>query len=629
MSAATPDDAADRVSGDRCREHVARLSAIHRIMGSPAYDEALHYTREALTALGVADVRVESFPMNGEHAYGDWIAPIAWRPRRAELRVETPERFTLADFAETPVSLHVGSQSTPPRGMRAELVDVGAGESDDDYAAVTAGCTVLTSGNLREVYDIGVVRYGARGIVTDNMPWQAPDIGRTPDALPEAVSYNKLPVRRHEIGSGVFSFGISARQGARLRGLLENGPVGIHALVDAEAGAGELHVLTAVIPGSDLPKHEIVLIAHLCHPSPGANDNATGAALVLEIARLLVQRRPRLRHSIRLLFVPELYGTVAWLLESAAPRGQLALAVNLDMVGADRSKTRGQVWLDRSPWSAASFFDDVLAAALDRVAQASGRNWTYGVREHLGGSDHTAFHAPEIAVPASMLGHFPDLYYHTDLDDLDKTDAEEFERIGTAVIDALETFDLPPARREPRISGLVLAAAVGRIRSYARRRQEAEDCGDYVSDLGALLAKEQRALASAEADGAQALERVGADELAALRARRKPLTRPPSADADRVLRKRLPGPLSSHLHGLTVFHDRLGLRAREYRKRSVEDLRFVLWTTEVYNLADGRRTFGDISTTVAAEFDRAAPSAEELDAFAADLVATELAGWVD
>lgn len=629
MSAATPTETAHGVSGDRCREHVARLAAIHRIMGSIGYDEALDYARAALESLGAAGVRVETFPMDGERSYGDWIAPVAWQPRRAELWVESPERFPLADFGETPVSLHIGSQSTPPGGMRARLLDVGAGQSGDDYAAVAAGGVVLASGNLRDVYDIAVGRHGVRGIVTDAMPWQAPSIGRMPEALPDAVSYNKLPVRRSEIGNGVFSFGISARRGERLRRLLEAGPVGIHALVDAEAGEGELHVLTAVIPGSEVPQREIVLLAHLCHPSPGANDNATGPALVLELARLLVRRRPRLQHSIRVLLVPEMYGTVAWLLESEAPRGELALTVNLDMVGADRAKTRGQVWLDRSPWSAPSFFDDVLAAALDRVAQASGREWTYGVRDHHGGSDHTPFHAPEVAVPAVALGHFPDLYYHTNLDDLDKTAETEFERIGAAVLDALETFDLPPAQRARSVGSLVLARATERITTYAGRRLESDDCGDYRSDVGALVAKERATLASAGAEGGDELERVAAEQLTALRVRGTPVKRPTSAYADRILRKLLPGPLSTPLHGPSVFQDRLGQSAPEYRARSREDLGFVLWTTEVYNLADGRRTFGDIATIVAAEFDHASPSIEELDAFAGDLVATELAAWVD
>jgi hypothetical protein len=293
------------------------------------------------------------------------------------------------------------------------------------------------------------------------------------------------------------------------------------------------------------------------------------------------------------------------------------------MVGADREQTRGKVWLDRGPWSAASFFDDVLALALDRVAQGAAVDWSYGVREHLGGSDHVAFHAPEIGVPAAMLGHFPDLYYHTNLDTPDKTDAAEFERVGVAVVDALETFDRP-ARS---VGDLVLRSGVERIRLYARRRLDAEDRGDYVSDVGALLAKEQATLASLGAAG-DGLEHVAAAEVETLRARGRPVTRPRSAHAGRVLRKLLPGPLSTHLHGLTVFHDRLGARALEYRERSLENLRFVLWTTEVYNLADGRRGWDEIVAMVSAELEDGAPSPEELDAFAADLVETELADWV-
>jgi Zn-dependent M28 family amino/carboxypeptidase len=51
--------------------------------------------------------------------------------------------------------------------------------------------------------------------------------------------------------------------------------------------------LEAVLPGTSLPDHSIVVGGHYDSVlgSPGANDNATGVAAVLEIARLLARRR--------------------------------------------------------------------------------------------------------------------------------------------------------------------------------------------------------------------------------------------------------------------------------------------------------------------------------------------------
>ena len=73
-------------------------------------------------------------------------------------------------------------------------------------------------------------------------------------------------------------------------------------------------------PAPILPRaEEIVFSCHLDHPRPGANDNASGCAAILEVARTLVEaasRRERLappRRTIRFVFPPEIEGTLALL----------------------------------------------------------------------------------------------------------------------------------------------------------------------------------------------------------------------------------------------------------------------------------------------------------------------------
>ena len=70
-------------------------------------------------------------------------------------------------------------------------------------------------------------------------------------------------------------------------------------------------------------------------PAPGANDNATGAAALLEIARILAaeERAGRLRESVTLAFFDEeevgMQGSRAWV----RARAGTSLVINLDMVG--------------------------------------------------------------------------------------------------------------------------------------------------------------------------------------------------------------------------------------------------------------------------------------------------------
>jgi len=63
---------------------------------------------------------------------------------------------------------------------------------------------------------------------------------------------------------------------------------------------------------------EVLVVAHLCHPQPSANDNASGAAAALEAARVLQTliaggHLPPPRRSIRFLWLPEFTGSQAYL----------------------------------------------------------------------------------------------------------------------------------------------------------------------------------------------------------------------------------------------------------------------------------------------------------------------------
>ncbi len=62
-------------------------------------------------------------------------------------------------------------------------------------------------------------------------------------------------------------------------------------------------------PGTKKDNYKILVVAHydstsrdMSHLAPGADDNASGVAVVLELARLLQQEK--LQHNLQLLFFP-------------------------------------------------------------------------------------------------------------------------------------------------------------------------------------------------------------------------------------------------------------------------------------------------------------------------------------
>lgn len=130
---------------------------------------------------------------------------------------------------------------------------------------------------------------------------------------------------------------------ARVYLLARLGALGVSPLGDSlqhHFSGGGVNLL-GVVRGTRSPGKYIVLSAHYDHVGinggqiyNGADDNASGVAAVLEIARDLQRNRPL--HSVVIaLFDGEeggLRGARAFLAEPAVPRQDIVLNVNLDMV---------------------------------------------------------------------------------------------------------------------------------------------------------------------------------------------------------------------------------------------------------------------------------------------------------
>src|SRR5439155_17953351 len=186
---------------------------------------------------------------------------------------------------------------------------------------------------------------------------------------------------------------------------------------------------------------EIILTAHLCHQSAGANDNASGSAAILEIARALARAvakgtLPRPRRTIRFLWVPEIAGSQAWLIRHPELARRLRAGIHMDMVGGRYGPTHGTLHLSRSAESLPHVASDIAQAFLDEVAAASARYaetggdaragfaWPGGAREALLadlrplelGSDHQVFEDSSFAVPMVYFHDWPDVTIHTNKD---------------------------------------------------------------------------------------------------------------------------------------------------------------------------------------------------------------------
>ncbi len=432
-------------SGQAAWQMVADLSRFHRIQASPGYRQAAQWIHDRLVEAGV-EAKILSYPADEETQFWGWRSFQEWDCDEATLHLVSPEEEAtgLADFRACPISLI--QRSTSFEG-EAEVVLLKDGEQEDDYDGLdVAGKVVLTRGALRRVWELAVKQRGALGILFDGM--RAVNPVRPEGDLADVRQYTSFwwqPGDRK-----CFGFVLTPRQGQALRRLLKKAeePVRVRARVISHLYDGSMEVVQADIRGQEDAK--ILILSHLCHPRPSANDNASGAAAAFEAARALQSlitsgHLPRPKRTIRFLWVPEINGTYAYLADHEKDLEEFIAGLNLDMVGEDQSQT-GSSWLiERPPEAAASFAPELLARlrqdllALKGIPDVAPSHTGIGAYPlyrqaevpFSGGSDHFILSDPSVGVPTPMLIQWPDRFYHTSADTPDRTDPKSLARAGS------------------------------------------------------------------------------------------------------------------------------------------------------------------------------------------------------
>jgi len=426
-------------------DHLKVLTRHHRIPASPGFREAAKYCEGYLSSLGL-ETKIHEYPADGVTTMWNVVSHEEWSAADASLRIVEPRNKTktLARFGDNKISLIQRSIPTPSGGVEAEVVALDKGETEEEYSEVdVSGKLVLTSGDVERVRCLAVERHGALGIIYDGMRELTPVRGRMD--LPDARQYTSFWWSGEK--KRCFGFVLSPRMGQELRDLLKEeknkgGSVKVHANVQSRLYEGKMEVVSAVAPG--IGREEVWVLAHLCHPQPSANDNASGVAATLEAARLLTSllrdgRLPKPRRSIRFLLLPEWTGTAAFLSSHEETIPNVVGAINLDMVGQNQDLCRS-VWVVEMPPDSSPNFSGVLAVRIlrrviprftDLTAIAQYPLVRQAVAHFSAASDHGYLNDPSVGIPCSMLIQWPDKFYHTSEDTLDKVDPQSLAVAAT------------------------------------------------------------------------------------------------------------------------------------------------------------------------------------------------------
>src|SRR3954464_3455723 len=382
----------EELSGVAAKDHVGRLTQLHRVPASPGFHEAIEYVSDRAKAAGLSDVHVETFPGDGTTWFGTLHGNRGWRVDGGSLDEIQPQPRRIISYDDVRLAVADNSESAD---VTVELVDVGRGTQRSDYAGKDVrGKLVLCDATPSACHRQAVEELGAAGLVSYNSnqvsAWWRDD--------QDLIRWGHLDARGRK---NAFAIMISVREARALQQRLARGErITLHAVVRARNDDTiGYETLGATIPGSDPAAGDIVFSCHLDHEKPGANDNASGCAANLEIARTLKRliddgRIPRPARTLRFIWPAEMTGTIAHLANPKnAERGaDIQAVVHLDMVGGDPSVTKSVLHATRSPWSIATVTDDVMETfaryVIDGAMRAAGEgDMSRAIRANTGSKD--------------------------------------------------------------------------------------------------------------------------------------------------------------------------------------------------------------------------------------------------
>ncbi len=462
----------NEISGDIAYDNLRTLVMYHATSGGAEdFQKEADWVLARAKGYGLEDVKF--VPQRAWHFSAKEIDE-NWTLKGGELWLLEPRPMKLGDVRETPLSV---ADNSPSADITAELIDVGEGVAESDYAGKeVAGKVVLAYGRVDKVKELACWQRGAVGMVS----YYSQRVGSWTD-FPDQVAWTRVRPDEEGKKSTPPVFVISPRTGLMLsRWMGGRAPSHIfaeetekpaappvfrvHLKIQAEVTRpGRQGFVEGLIRGTTYHDQGIVLTAHLQEEKTSANDDRSGCASLLEIARALNAmiadgRLPRPQRDIRFWWVNEIASEYQYFSDHPEEREHILANVNQDMVGARQSLGGRVQYVSRTPYTRWSFLNDVvesIVASLVRgnnayIASWQNRNpvpYSRPIFAHLGSrepynaqvvpyfdsTDHLVFNEAAIGIPGVDFTNWPDDYIHSTGDDLWQIDSTQLQRNAVAV----------------------------------------------------------------------------------------------------------------------------------------------------------------------------------------------------
>jgi Zn-dependent M28 family amino/carboxypeptidase len=229
-------------------------------------------------------------------------------------------------------------------------------------------------------------------------------------------------------------------------------------------------------------------VAHV--QEPGANDNASGCATLVELARAIRQgiRDGKLAppgRTLTFIWGDEMRASRQWIADHPAEAKQVRYMFSLDMTGENTRLTGGTFLIEKAPdptavwlrpsdphteWGSSPVKAESLKGTLLNdvfLAVCLAGKSAVQTNPYEGGSDHSVFLAA--GVPSVLAWHFPDRFYHSSLDRPAMTDPAEMKYVGVSVAATALLLASATPREAIDVSDLLVVAAASRFRLERRQ----------------------------------------------------------------------------------------------------------------------------------------------------------------
>ncbi|MFD2551450.1 M28 family peptidase [Bizionia sediminis] len=484
----------DNFTGELSYETTAFVEKYWRVVGNTGFNESIYFIANQLENAGF--VPEEKAAPNSRLTYRiekrELKAP-TWEPVNARVSFSNKEA-PLLEFKTNRNMVAINSYSTPKEGVTASVVYVK--DVRELKKLDLKGKIVFAETSPSRIFNDAIVKGGAIGLITyDNPSYLQPQKNIT------SIQFRSIPLNAKQ---QAWAVALSYQAKERLKKALLKGPVTLNVQIDTNIYESEELTIVADIKGNKMPNERLVFSAHV--QEPGANDNATGVGVALEMAalsaKLLNENIWNPARTLTFLWGDEIVSTGRYVQEDKTRAENIKWGISLDMVGENTAITGGSFLIEKMPdpsaiWTRGNdkhsewggnkmsldqmtphYLNDFVIGQFQ--AQAKRANWEVNTNPFEGGSDHVPFLRSNI--PSVLFWHFTDQFYHTDNDRLDKVSKETLKNVGTASLLSAYTLLNANTTTAKMIIEATEKAAISRLNEELKQGRIALKKGDKLAE---------------------------------------------------------------------------------------------------------------------------------------------------